>query len=73
MVELKNLGYLLETFLELLDLMQDMNELLLSGSGYVSYLLEVVSKFNDWCSLKHSLLVDDQLAMLEGVNVTLDQ
>ena len=55
MVELNDLGDLLEALLELLDL------------------LEVVTELDDRRRLEHPLLVDDQLAVLEGVDVRLDE
>lgn len=37
------------------------------------HLLEVIAQLDDRRSLKHSLRVDDQLAVLERVDVALDQ
>lgn len=37
------------------------------------YLFEMVAQFNDGRSFKHPVLIDDQLAMTERINVTLDQ
>ena len=36
-------------------------------------LLEVVTELDDRCRLEHPLLVDDKLAVLEGVDVGLDE
>lgn len=36
-------------------------------------LLEVVAQLDDGCRLEHPVLVDDELAVREGVDVTLDQ
>ena len=55
MVELDDLGDLLEALLELRDL------------------LEVVAELDDRRSFKHALGVNDELTMLEGVDVTLDE
>ena len=45
----------------------------LSPRAEGTHLLEVITKFNDGGRLKHSLLVDNKLAMLQRVNVTLDK
>jgi len=55
MIQLKNFGYLLESFLELLNF------------------LEVIAKLNDGCRLEHPLFVDYELAVLEGVDVALNE
>lgn len=55
MIQLDNLGYLLEPLLELLDL------------------LEVVSKFDDRSVLKHPLLANDELTVLQRIDVALDK
>ena len=54
-VELQDLGDLLEALLELRNL------------------LEVVAELDDRRSLEHALGVDDELTVLEGVDVTLDE
>lgn len=36
-------------------------------------LLEMITQLDDGCCLKHPLLVDNKLTMLQGVDVTLDQ
>ena len=54
-VELDDLGDLLEALLELLNL------------------LEVVTKLDDGRCLKHALWVNDELAVLQRVNVGLDE
>ena len=73
MVELNDLGDLLEALLELLDL-YDFRQLCFPLQKlYPLHLLEVVPKLDDRRRLEHALLVDDQLAVLERVDVRLDQ
>ena len=55
MVQLNDLGDLLESFLELLNL------------------LEMVAQLDDRRRLEHPLRVDDELTMLKGVDVALDE
>ena len=55
MIQLKDLGNLLEPLLEL------------------SNLLEVITQLDNGCRPEESILVDDELAVLKGVNVALDK
>ena len=55
MVELNDLGDLLEALLELLDL------------------LEVVTELDDRRRLEHTLLIEEELTVLERVDVALDE
>jgi len=55
MIQLDDLGDLLEPLLELLNF------------------LEMVTQLDDWGRLEHPLLINDELAVLEGVDVALDE
>lgn len=43
------------------------------AAEHATNLLEVVAELDDGRALKHPLLVDDELSVLEGVDVALDQ
>ena len=75
MVKLQDLGNLLEPLLELLDLFIHFISLWFTfkKKGAYADLLEVVTQFDDGGRLEHALLVDYELAMLERVDVALDE
>ena len=77
MIKFQNLGNLLEPLLELLDLQKNINisitPILKKKEKRLRYLLEMISQFNNRCSLKHPLLVNNKLTMLQRIYITLDQ
>ena len=73
MVKFNNLGDLLETFLELLDLGRRYHKaysILLSQSAY---LLKVIAKLDDGRRAEQTLFVDDELSVFERINIALDE
>jgi hypothetical protein len=72
-IQFDDLGDLLEALLELLDLPKQHEQNDTQTMSVTTNLLEMITQLDNRRSLKHSVLVDDKLPVLERVDVALDQ
>ena len=71
MIELKDVRNPLEPLLELLNLSKMSEESGIDKEN--ANLLEMITQLDNRCGIEHACLVQEESAMLERVNVTLDQ